>query len=114
MNISTIKHRSASGTLTSLWEYDPQRRVIMVTLRGRSFDIPVCSERNPRHSAYAISRKNETLWQVAPAMYARMRDGSWTSVAVTFDNGQAEFLHLTHAPDAVSAELGKLDHERTT
>lgn len=103
----SIRHRSASGTLDNMWEYDPERRVLIVVVRNRATTIPVASEKNPRRFAYAISRKSETTWQVAPAMYFR-KQNDWYAIAIGFDEGLCDFLFLTHAPADVNQELEAL------
>ncbi len=105
----TLKHRTASGCLRALWEYDPARRVVIVSSGDFEIDVHVACESNPRQGGYVLSRKSETEWQIAPARFVKHRD-TWLADAAPFDGyGRLnEFLMLTHAPPSVASEMEAL------
>lgn len=105
----SIRHRDASGPLSSLWDFDPVRHVIMLVHRGIAIDIPVSLETNPRHNSYSLSRKGGDTWQLCPCRYVQHRN-TWTAIPMPFDpeGTLAEFVALTCANDRVNAELEAL------
>lgn len=109
--MTTLPHRDASGALESLWEYDPNRRAVIVWLSGRfALVIPVCSEARPSPGSFSLSRKGETTWQIAPSRFSRMGK-KWFAIAGSYDDIgtlSGEFLALTHAPAKASAEMDRL------
>lgn len=103
-----VRHRDASGTLDSLWEYDEARHVVVLAHLGEWQDIPVASLHAPRHGSYFISRKGEDSWQIAPA-YFEKQHGSWQTIAMPFPDGKlVEFIMLTSAPERTRVELERL------
>lgn len=70
----TIRHRSASGRLDMLWEFDPARRVIDAVLRMEggpelAFAIRVCAPDKPIPFAHPILRLDSESWHILPAVF---------------------------------------------
>lgn len=107
----TLKHRSASGSLESMWDYDSARKAVIVVVEGRGFDVPVCLDKDDHRTAgsFVITRLTEYCWRIAPCMCLKHR-GHWVTVPWAYpdSNELAEFLCLTHAPEDISALLGAL------
>lgn len=69
-----IRHRTASGRLDSLWDFDPARGVVEVVLRLASarpvaFTIRVCSRDSPRLWCHPILRVDAESWRILPATW---------------------------------------------
>lgn len=108
----TVPHRTASGRLESLWEFDPISKRIYLVVRGHGYTIPVCSERNPRAEAYAIRRIDDVTWRVAPSAYNNNAARMAKVAPFPQDRADApelsEFVHLTQTPPNVCLELEDL------
>lgn len=101
-----VKHRSASGTLDELWEYDPARRVVMLTFRQGaaepvSVDVPVASEPFARFGAWKIVRGDEQTWEILPHRFGVV---SLRPFPIHASLGSASVV-LCGAPFNVSVEL---------
>lgn len=113
MSLATILHRTASGDLSSLWEYDPRRRVIIATVRmagaaAVDFEVPVCSSDRMRHGAHVISRLDAQTWLLTPACCLDT-EGKLVAKASRFASSlPIGFLTLGAAPEQVSTELAEL------
>ncbi len=109
-----IRHRSASGRLDEVWEYDSARRCLDVVLRLGSaaplaFNIPVCAIDKPRLGAYAMTRLDGESWRVLPTRfisYGERLVHHESTIHSAFDKRTQ--LVLTNAPYDVDAELEAL------
>lgn len=73
-----VRHRSASGRLDELWEYDPARHVVIATLRQGTAEpidltIPIASEARARYGAWKLVREGEDNWKVTPHRFGSER-----------------------------------------
>lgn len=73
-----VLHRTASGRLDNLWEYDPARRIVMLTLKiGAAppvhVDVPVATARDPRVGSWTLRRLDEHTWEILPSRYGDRR-----------------------------------------
>lgn len=70
---ATLRHVSASGRLSSFWEYDPARRVMILRVQLGAAppvdvdDIRVCAPLTPRPGAFVLLRTHETSWMLTQA-----------------------------------------------
>lgn len=69
-----VRHRSASGRLDEMWEYDPARRIIELVFRLASehpstASIPVCAPKAARRLAYPIVRIDGETWRIVAARF---------------------------------------------
>lgn len=104
----TIAHRSASGALDRMWEFDPARRAVIVVLPDVAFDVPVCTTERPEQGHYHIIRLTEDAWRVAPAMFSR-QGRTWTTKPFHYPDCHVdEFITLTCVPPNVRHELEAL------
>lgn len=109
-----VRHRTASGDLSAMWEFDCVRRIIIVVFRQGSapplaLEIDVCSvdatERKP--GAYPIKRLDAESWQVLPARW-KLRPTPHFADAPIHESMGTVSLVLTNAPSDVNAELMSL------
>lgn len=109
-----IRHRTASGSLTELWEFDPARRALDVVFQLGSaapiaFTIPVCAPDRARVGAHPVMRLDGESWRVLPAAFRFEHD-----ILVPYDLpihpslGHGMQIILTHAPAEVDAEIAAL------
>ena len=108
-----VRHRLASGVIDQLWEWDPARRVLMLTIRmGNAppidVDVPVASGDRPRHGCFVLTRLDETTWRLSPAVFNSYEGPNVTRAASIHRDVPPEFIYLTHAPDDISEELTAL------
>lgn len=73
-----ILHRTASGRLDSLWEYDPARRIVMLTVTLGSaqpvhVDVQVATSREPRRGSWKLTRLDESTWEILPSRFGDTR-----------------------------------------
>jgi hypothetical protein len=115
--IHTVPHRSASGRLDHMWDFDPARRVVDVVLRlGTALPIdmclPVCSIDRPRFASYALIRENEESWRILPSSFAHISpsvpDLYRVDRAIHMSLGRGDQLMLTNTPLGISFELEAL------
>lgn len=109
-----VKHRTASGRLDQLWDFDSARRVLDVVFRLGSahpvaFTLQVCAPDRARIGAHPIMRLDGESWRVLPAVF-RMEHGMLVPVDAPIHEslGHGGQLVLTHAPADVDAELESL------
>lgn len=109
-----VRHRSASGRLDELWEYDSARRCLEIVLRLGSaepiaFTLAVCAPDRARIGAHPIMRLDGESFRVLPAVF-RLEHGMLVPVdaAIHASLGPGSQLVLTHAPADVDAELQAL------
>jgi hypothetical protein len=118
-----VKHRSASGQLDRLWEFDPARRLVMLVIRvaseaPMSLDVDVCSLAHPRLGAHSIVRHDEHTWRIKPERFVELpqstRDGQrvWSLVPEAYPIHprftRGDGILLAAAPSEVNAELEAL------
>lgn len=109
-----IRHRTASGRLDEMWEFDSERRVVDLVLRQAAakpiaMTIPVCAIDRPRLAAFAMSRFDSESWRILPTRF--IWEGERLvhfEVAIHPVIGGRVQLVLTHAPPAIDAELEML------
>jgi hypothetical protein len=111
-----VRHRSASGRLDALWEFDPGRSCVEVVLRRGgamlALTIPVCAIDKPRCGAFPIMRLDSSSWRIMPIRYM------WASASGTRLVHRDECIHeslsigdaiiLAQAPEDVDLELSEL------
>jgi hypothetical protein len=109
-----VRHRTASGSLSEMWEFDNARRVIDVVLRVASakpiaFTVPVCAPDRARIGAYPVMRLDGESWRVLPARFV-LEHGLLVphDAAIHESFGRGSQIVLTHAPADVDAELESL------
>lgn len=127
----TIQHRSRSGRLESMWEFDSERGVIDAVIRlggGRSagFAIKVCAPDKPRLHAHPIMRLDSFAWRILPAVWIEVppsdparrpklvpSECTGRSSAVRCELheaiGAGSHLVLTDAPPDIDIEIVELD-----
>lgn len=111
MNILTLRHRSASGALGAMWEWDPMRQVVDAVLStgsGRLVGVTfsVCSTTRKRHGAFDMRQIDGNRWRVAPVQHIEDGRSRWSTVRTPIhDQIGMVFLDLTSAPDDVTLEL---------
>jgi hypothetical protein len=101
-----VKHRSASGRLEELWEYDPVRKVVMLTFKlGAAtpvhLDVPVSSRHESRFGAWAIQRADGETWEIVPYRFG----GSELRAHPIHEALGGESVVLTNAPPGQALEL---------
>lgn len=69
-----LRHRTASGDLTSQWELDPVRGVIEIAFRLGSahpvaLTVLVCHPDRPKTLAHPIMRMDGESWRILPAIF---------------------------------------------
>ncbi len=69
----TLKHRTASGRLDALWEYDDARKCIELvfrlgTAKPRAVTVKVCAIDAPRIWCHPLTRLDGESWRILPAM----------------------------------------------
>lgn len=111
-----VRHRSASGRIDAMWEFDGQRRVLDVVIRRgnatMAFTLPVCAVDKPRFGAFGLTRLDASSWRVLPIRYV------WADASGTRLVHRSERIHeslslgdaviLSQAPPDVDAELSEL------
>ena len=110
-----LRHRSASGSLTSsVWELDPSGLVACYVrfdgALGVGCTLSVCSSRRPRVGALSLTRVDEATWKVMPARY-RHGGGFWSCVTSAYDEGALLPLWplmLSHCPESAAKILEAL------
>lgn len=135
-NYSTLQvvHRSAAGSPTSRWDYDPARHVVDLVFRLGSaqpvaFTVRVCAVDSPRTWSHPLVRLGADSWRMLPAIWLpglsaaetgapklHMRDcaarGDTLGGSIPCELHRlisaGSHLILTHAPDIVNAELERL------
>lgn len=70
----TLRHRTASGRLDELWEFDPARQVVELVFRlgagpVRGFTISVCSPEKTTAFAHALMRRDADTWKILPSLF---------------------------------------------
>lgn len=127
----TIQHRSRSGQLDSMWEFDSERGVIDAVVRlggGKSaaFTIKVCAPDKPRVHAHPIMRLDSFAWRILPAVWVERlasAPGGRTKLVPSECNGRdralpcdlhaaigaGSHLVLTGAPPDIDIEIVELD-----
>lgn len=115
--IHSVPHRSASGILTHLWDYDPARRCVDIVLRLGSaipidMTIHVCSIDRGRIGAYAIIRENDECWRILPSIFvpisAAVPDLYRIDKPISITLGRGDQIMLTNTPAGISLELEAL------
>lgn len=101
-----IRHRTASGSLDELWEYDPARRVVILRFRlGAAdpvdVDVPVASEERLRFGSWQLVRADGDTWEILPRRYGM---GSLRPAPIHAALGTSSIV-LCAAPLNVSTEL---------
>ncbi len=70
----TLRHRSASGRLDALWDWDPERMVLdlvfrLGTAQPRAVTVKVCAVDTPRLWCHPLARLDGESWRILPAMF---------------------------------------------
>lgn len=104
----TLKHVTASGALGESWQYDPERRIVLLTVESKPVDVPVCLETAAVSESYKISRLSEYVWQIAPSAFYFRRGILCSATRPYPDTHIADFVALTCTPDEINAELERL------
>ena len=109
-----IRHRSASGDVSSCWEFDPARQSVELIFRLGSAEpialtLPICSQTSPRLGAWALMRMGAEAWRILPLRFTRVSD----RIVVPEERQIHEALGfepivLTHTPPDVAEELERL------
>lgn len=103
-----VRHRLASGDVSSCWEYDPSRRVVDCVVRVNDLvsiglTIEVCAVDRPYFGAHPIMRLDGDSWRVLPVRW----NGAFVDAPLHASLGHEQIV-LTHAPADVDAELEEL------
>lgn len=128
-----IRHRTASGRLDSMWEFDSERRVVdlviqLANAKPFAFAVKVCSTETPRLWSHPIMRLDLFAWRILPAVWtvdtttSKVGEppvlvpkscGGRTARPFPCDLhaiiGDASHIVLTNAPLNVDQELAELD-----
>lgn len=101
-----VRHRSSSGRLEDLWEFDPARGVVMLTFRlgsapPVSIDVRVSSPERARIGSWYLKRTDESTWEIAPHVFGVER---LVPHPIHANLGGAAVV-LLDAPETVSLEL---------
>lgn len=72
-----LRHRTASGDVSSCWDFDPVRRCAELVFRLGSAEpialtVPVCSQIAPRLGAWAVMRMGAEAWRILPLRFTRV------------------------------------------
>lgn len=108
-----LKHRTASGSLDELWEYDPARRALDIVCRQGArtfaFRVSVCSPERPRLGAHALVRVSEGAWRLLPlAFYVAWEGLEPRDRAIQPWLTPGDQILLTCAPPQIDSELEEL------
>lgn len=74
-----VRHRTASGRLDALWEFDPARKVVELVLRlasekPRAFTVAVCFPDRPRIWAHPLMRLDSESWRILPSLFVPIEE----------------------------------------
>lgn len=106
-----VRHRTASGRLDEVWEFDPVRKCMDIVFRLGSakpvaFTLPICAIDKPRLHAFAISRLDGESWRLLPSRFMFAGDKLvHVEVAIHHSLDKRTMLVLSRAPSDVDAEL---------
>lgn len=128
----TVRHRTTSGRLDSMWEFDSERGCVEVVIRLASarpaaFTVKVCAPDKPRLWSHPIMRLDAESWRILPALWVvehssvagqlpqltprpcTGRDASPFPCELHAVIGAGNHLALLNTPPAVDLEIAELD-----
>lgn len=104
-----MKHLRHRDAIIDSWAYDVASRTVLARFSNGLVLIPVCTEKQPRHGAFFLSRKDGGTWQVSPVRCTATPEG-FAARACSFDHDgvHCEFLQLADSPEEISDLLADL------
>ncbi len=70
----SLRHRTASGNLDAMWEWDPARGILDLVFRlgsanPRAVTVKVCAIDRPALWCHPLARLDGESWRILPAMF---------------------------------------------
>lgn len=104
-----MRHLRHQSSATDTWAYDSPSRTITARFSTGVLQIPVCTEKHPRHAAFFLSRKSEEHWTIAPVWCLATPHGfAARNCAFDTDGVHCEFIYLVGADEATNAAMSQL------
>lgn len=104
-----LRHQSSAP---DSWAYDSPSRTVIARFTTGVIEIPVCTEKHPRHAAFFLSRKSEEQWTIAPVWCLATPNGFVARNCAFDDEGvHCEFIYLIGADEVTTTAMAKLYEE---
>lgn len=109
-----LRHRSASGgALENFYEYDPERRLVICSIRVASaprvdVNIRVCSPRKPIVGAHPVYRLGPDSWRISLSCFVSSDQKRMPVPAVHHLKLPLDEIVLTHCTPEICEEFVRI------